>query len=106
MDVPALAVATVQARFIMDLKYILKSSILVLARLNLESLRQGFVQKRPVVVSFWLIGLLIAACAGGLPVDAVSEEAPLGFELLGSCCGLAKILKSRACNGLPWSNRS
>eukprot|EP00435_Cladocopium_sp_Y103_P019770 s3598_g4.t2 len=47
MDVPAIATATVQ----------------------------GFVQKRPVVVSFWLIGLLIAACAGGLPVDAASEEA-------------------------------
>lgn len=47
MDVPAIAMATAQ----------------------------GFVQKRPILVSFWTLGLLIAAFAGGLPVDATSEEA-------------------------------
>ena len=35
-------------------------------------------QKRPILVSFWTLGLLIAAFAGGLPVDATSEEAFLG----------------------------
>ncbi|CAK9067177.1 unnamed protein product [Durusdinium trenchii] len=50
MDVPAIAVATVK----------------------------GVVEQRPVLVSFWALGLLIAAFAGGLPVDPVSQEAPLG----------------------------
>eukprot|EP00435_Cladocopium_sp_Y103_P024041 s3598_g5.t2 len=36
---------------------------------------KGFVQHRPVLASFWILGLLIAAFAGGLPVDATSEEA-------------------------------
>jgi len=47
MDVPAIAMATAK----------------------------GIVVNRPVLLSFWGFGLLIAAFAGGLPVDTVAEEA-------------------------------
>eukprot|EP00913_Durusdinium_trenchii_P003072 g2840.t1 len=46
MDVPAIAVATVK----------------------------GVVEQRPVLVSFWALGLLIAAFAGGLPVQMARAE--------------------------------
>lgn len=39
------------------------------------STAQGLVMQRPVLVSFWVFGLLIAAFAGGLSVDATSKEA-------------------------------
>lgn len=48
---------------------------------------QGVVQQRPVLVSFWALGLLIAAFAGGVPVDSVSEEASLGLQPLEASIG-------------------
>eukprot|EP00929_Paragymnodinium_shiwhaense_P006889 TRINITY_DN110842_c0_g1_i1.p1 TRINITY_DN110842_c0_g1~~TRINITY_DN110842_c0_g1_i1.p1 ORF type:complete len:317 (-),score=69.32 TRINITY_DN110842_c0_g1_i1:364-1314(-) len=36
---------------------------------------QGVVQRHPIVVGFWVFGLLIAGFAGGLPVDAAAHEA-------------------------------
>jgi len=36
---------------------------------------QKFVQQRPILISVWVVGLLIASLAGGLPVDSASQEA-------------------------------
>lgn len=46
-----------------------------LADLEPLAVAQDVALQRPVLLSFWLVGLLIAGFAGGLPVDAASEEA-------------------------------
>mmetsp|Transcript_124369 Transcript_124369/g.265011 ORF Transcript_124369/g.265011 Transcript_124369/m.265011 type:complete len:306 (-) Transcript_124369:67-984(-) len=39
------------------------------------STASSILKQRPVLVSFWAFGLLLAAFAGGLPVDEVAQEA-------------------------------